>query len=457
MAGHTGLPNERRPLRRHHLSALPRGKRFRAPSRLTEHADVVYLCFPNNPTGAVATRAQLERWVAYAQEHKALLLYDAAYEGYISDPAIPRSIFEIPGALECAVEFRSFSKTGGFTGVRCGFTVMSKRLLAQTADGRELPLHKLWHRRWSTKANSVSYPVQRGAEALYSPEGRAQVRRTDRALHGQRAHPERSGERAGLRVYGGKNAPYIWVAHADRPNELADVRPHAGRAERRHHPGQRLRLGRRRLLPHLRLQQPGKRRGSRAAAGRSIPFRSDSERGLAPARRGPANLSRLQKEEITELSRSLPQLYRFCFLMTGDAAKALEAFQNTLREAALLAARRQLPEIGSGLSTRRGTSASSSTKNDVQPESTAIAEQAIAPDAPGRVAQLEPAQLAAWIAAAPEPQRSALAFFYLNEFSHREMQNLLDVKMEELASLISHGRAQFQAWLNSGDGGDCAE
>ena len=99
-------------------------------SRLTNTVDIVYLCFPNNPTGAVATRAQLEKWVAYAQEHKAILLYDAAYEGYISEPEIPRSIFEIPGATECAVEFRSFSKTGGFTGVRCGFTVMTKRLLA---------------------------------------------------------------------------------------------------------------------------------------------------------------------------------------------------------------------------------------------------------------------------------------------------------------------------------------
>lgn len=157
----------------------------------------------------------------------------------------------------------------------------------------------------------------------------------------------------------------------------------------------------------------------------------------------------LQKEEITELSRSLPQLYRFCFLMTGDAAKALEAFQNTLREAALLAARRQLPDDRLWCFHEARHQCVQFAEKEVQPESSAHAEEAIRPDAPARVAQLEPTQLAAWIAAAPEPQRSALAFFYLSEFSHREMQNLLDVKMEELAGLISHGRAQFQAWLNT--------
>ncbi len=176
-----------------------------------EHADLVYLCFPNNPTGAVASREELTRWVDYARAHNALLLYDAAYEAYISDPAIPHSIFEIPGALECAVEFRSFSKTGGFTGVRCGFTVMPKRVLAQTADGRSLPLHPLWHRRWSTKANSVSYPVQRGAEALYSEEGRAQVRTVVEHYMGNARILGDAARDAGLAVYGGTNAPYIWV------------------------------------------------------------------------------------------------------------------------------------------------------------------------------------------------------------------------------------------------------
>ena len=176
-----------------------------------EPVDIVYLCFPNNPTGAVASRAQLEKWVAYAREHKSILLYDGAYEGYISDPEIPHSIFEIPGALEYAVEFRSFSKTGGFTGVRCGFTVMSRKLLAQTRDGQELPLHRLWYRRWSTKANGVSYPVQRGAEALYSPEGRAQVKALVEHYMGNARLLSEAAARAGLKVYGGKNAPYIWV------------------------------------------------------------------------------------------------------------------------------------------------------------------------------------------------------------------------------------------------------
>ncbi|MDQ3080799.1 MAG: LL-diaminopimelate aminotransferase [Gemmatimonadota bacterium] len=176
-----------------------------------EHADLVYLCFPNNPTGAVASREELTRWVDYARAHNALLLYDAAYEAYISDPAIPHSIFEIPGALECAIEFRSFSKTGGFTGVRCGFTVMPKRVLAQTADGRSLPLHPLWHRRWSTKANSVSYPVQRGAESLYSEEGRAQVRTLVEHYMGNARVLGEAARDAGLAVYGGTNAPYIWV------------------------------------------------------------------------------------------------------------------------------------------------------------------------------------------------------------------------------------------------------
>lgn len=173
--------------------------------------DLVYLCFPNNPTGAVASREQLARWVAYAREHRAILLYDAAYEAYISDPDIPHSIFEIPGSLECAIEFRSFSKTGGFTGVRCGFTVMSKALYAQTRAGRAFPLHPLWHRRWSTKANSVSYPVQRGAEALYSEEGKAQVRALIEHYMGNARTLRKAAEQAGLDVFGGTNAPYIWV------------------------------------------------------------------------------------------------------------------------------------------------------------------------------------------------------------------------------------------------------
>jgi len=181
------------------------------PEPPKEHVDLVYLCFPNNPTGAVASRAQLEEWVKYAREHEALLLFDAAYEAYISEPDIPHSIFEIPGARECAIELRSFSKTGGFTGVRCGFTVMPKTLLARTESGKKLPLRPLWHRRWSTKANSVSYPVQRGAEALYSPEGRKQVRGLIDHYMGNAKILREGATAAGLKVFGGQNAPYIWV------------------------------------------------------------------------------------------------------------------------------------------------------------------------------------------------------------------------------------------------------
>jgi LL-diaminopimelate aminotransferase len=181
------------------------------PEPPKEHVDLVYFCFPNNPTGAVASREQLSRWIDYAREHESLLLFDAAYEAYISEREIPHSIFEIPGARECAVELRSFSKSGGFTGVRCGFTVMPKSMVGRTDSGKKLPLHPLWRRRWSTKANSVSYPVQRGAEALYSSEGRQQV-------HALIEHYMRNAKilrdacaKIDMKVFGGINAPYIWV------------------------------------------------------------------------------------------------------------------------------------------------------------------------------------------------------------------------------------------------------
>ena len=185
------------------------------PEPPKEHVDLVYLCFPNNPTGAVASRAQLARWVDYAHEHDALLLFDAAYEAYISDPAIPHSIFNIPGALTCAIELRSFSKNGGFTGVRCGFTVMPKSVLARSADGRRLPLHPLWQRRWSTKSNSVAYLVQRGAEALYSAEGRKQVHALIAHYMGNAKVLRDAAGDAGLEPFGGVNAPYIWVKTPD--------------------------------------------------------------------------------------------------------------------------------------------------------------------------------------------------------------------------------------------------
>lgn len=210
MVGHTGGADETG--RYEGITYLPcRAENEFVPEPPAEPVDIIYLCFPNNPTGAVASRAQLTRWVEYAREHEAIILFDAAYEAYISDSEIPHSIYEIPGARECAVEFRSFSKNGGFTGVRCGFTVMPKSLQAQTADGRRLSLHSLWHRRWSTKANSVSYPVQRGAEAIYTSDGKAQVRRLIEHYMGNARILREAAVSAGLEVHGGVNAPYIWV------------------------------------------------------------------------------------------------------------------------------------------------------------------------------------------------------------------------------------------------------
>src|SRR5688572_15422619 len=171
MAGHTGEAKESGAYKK--LVYLPcRKSNGFVPEPPKKHVDVIYLCSPNNPTGAVATRAQLEAWVKYALEHKAILLFDAAYEGYIKDPEIPHSIYEIPGARDCAIEFRSFSKNGGFTGVRCAFTIVPKTLMATTKAGEAKPLHPLWSRRMTTKFNGVSYIIQRAAEALYSPEGK---------------------------------------------------------------------------------------------------------------------------------------------------------------------------------------------------------------------------------------------------------------------------------------------
>jgi len=181
------------------------------PEPPTEKVDVIYLCSPNNPTGATATRGQLQAWVDYALKHRSIILFDAAYEAYISDSAVPHSIYEIPGGRDCAIEFRSFSKHGGFTGVRCAFTIVPKSLQASTSDGKLAALHPLWHRRMSTKFNGVSYPVQRAAEALYSPEGKKQVRALIDHYMGNAKVLVAGARAAGLTVYGGLNAPYIWT------------------------------------------------------------------------------------------------------------------------------------------------------------------------------------------------------------------------------------------------------
>ncbi|MFA7343804.1 MAG: LL-diaminopimelate aminotransferase [Terrimicrobiaceae bacterium] len=176
-----------------------------------EKVDLVYLCYPNNPTGATATRDQLSAWVGYALENDAVILFDAAYEAYIRDPGIPRSIYEIPGARKCAIEFRSFSKNGGFTGVRCAFTVVPKELECVTDGGDRRPLHPLWNRRFSTKFNGVSYVTQRAAEALYSEEGRLEVAALIRHYMGNAEILVAAAKGCGLPTFGGANAPYIWV------------------------------------------------------------------------------------------------------------------------------------------------------------------------------------------------------------------------------------------------------
>jgi LL-diaminopimelate aminotransferase len=181
------------------------------PGPPAARVDIVYLCSPNNPTGAAATRPQLEAWVKYARENEAIILFDAAYESYITEPGIPHSIYEIPGARECAIEFRSFSKNGGFTGVRCAFVVLPKTLLAKTASGEKKPLHPLWLRRQTTKFNGVSYIVQRGAEAIYSSEGQAEVRRLIEHYLGNAKILREAANQAGWPTWGGVNAPYIWV------------------------------------------------------------------------------------------------------------------------------------------------------------------------------------------------------------------------------------------------------
>ncbi len=210
MAGHTGAANEAGTYAGLvYLPGTPANGFM--PDPPAEKVDVIYLCSPNNPTGATATREQLKGWVDYALENKSIILFDAAYEAYISEPAIPHSIYEVPGARECAIEFRSFSKNGGFTGLRCAFTVVPKSLQASTADGKFTALHPLWHRRMSTKFNGVSYPIQRGAEALYSPEGKKQVRELIHHYLGNAKVLLAGARAAELTVYGGVNAPYLWA------------------------------------------------------------------------------------------------------------------------------------------------------------------------------------------------------------------------------------------------------
>lgn len=173
--------------------------------------DMLYLCYPNNPTGTTLTKEELKKWVNYALENDTLILYDAAYEAYIQEPDVPHSIYEIKGAKKVAIEFRSFSKTAGFTGVRCGYTVVPKELNAITLDGEQVSLNKLWNRRQCTKFNGTSYITQRAAEAIYTPEGKEQIKEIINYYMTNAKIMKEGIESTGLKVFGGVNAPYLWV------------------------------------------------------------------------------------------------------------------------------------------------------------------------------------------------------------------------------------------------------
>ena len=210
MAGHTGPSDEEG--RYEGLVYLPvTAENDFTPDLPESPVDLIYLCFPNNPTGAVATLETLKRWVDYALANEALILFDAAYVAFIQDPDVPHSIFEVEGAEKCAIEFRSFSKDAGFTGTRCAYTVIPKTVMGRDGHGDQVAMHTLWSRRQSTKFNGVPYVIQRGAEAAFSDEGRAQIQELVK-FYMKNARLIREGlESIGIQVYGGENAPYVWL------------------------------------------------------------------------------------------------------------------------------------------------------------------------------------------------------------------------------------------------------
>jgi len=210
MAGRTGKANENGQFEK--IVYMPcKAENDFIPELPKSHVDIIYLCFPNNPTGAVASKEVLSRWVDFAREKKAVIFFDAAYEAFITEPEIPHSIYEIDGAKEVAIEFRSFSKTAGFTGIRCAFTVVPKQLEAASSDGRAVEVNPLWSRRHCTKFNGASYISQAGAAAVYTPEGKAQCREIIDIYMGNAALIRDSVSKLGYEVYGGVNAPYLWM------------------------------------------------------------------------------------------------------------------------------------------------------------------------------------------------------------------------------------------------------
>ncbi|MGD9019787.1 MAG: LL-diaminopimelate aminotransferase [Desulfuromonadales bacterium] len=210
MVGRTGAANEQGYYEGIYYMPCTGDNNF-TPAIPEEKVDVIYLCYPNNPTGTVATKQDLQQWVDYARASDAVILFDAAYEAFITEPGIPHSIYEVEGAKQCAIEFRSFSKTAGFTGVRCGLVVVPEELTGKTANGDNYSFNKLWNRRQSTKFNGVSYPVQKAAAAVYSDEGWPQIRATI-DYYMANARIIREGlTAAGITCFGGVNAPYIWL------------------------------------------------------------------------------------------------------------------------------------------------------------------------------------------------------------------------------------------------------
>ena len=181
------------------------------PQIPNRHIDIIYLCYPNNPMGVVLNKEELKEWVDYALDNDSIILYDAAYEAYIQDENIPHSIYEVAGAKECAIEFRSFSKTAGFTGVRCGYTVVPEELMGTASDGKRVQLNKLWNRRQCTKFNGTSYITQRGAETIYTEQGQKQVKNTISYYMSNAKQMKSVFENLGIDVYGGENAPYLWL------------------------------------------------------------------------------------------------------------------------------------------------------------------------------------------------------------------------------------------------------
>ena len=226
------------------------------PDLPAEPVDLIYLCFPNNPTGATISREQLKTWVDFAAANRAIILYDAAYEAFIRDDTLPHSIYEIDGARNVAIEFRSFSKTAGFTGTRCAYTVVPKSLMAYTVGGEPHSVHQLWNRRHSTKFNGVSYPVQQAAAAVYTDAGRREVAKLIRGIHGQcRHHPQRDAGPGVCLHRRGKRPVHLG---SDKGRLLGVLRHAPGKGRCGLHAGRRLRHLRRGLYSHQRIQQPRK-------------------------------------------------------------------------------------------------------------------------------------------------------------------------------------------------------